>query len=482
MINNNRTESPRVILTHGDGTRQSAFYRAWQSLKDFLGIPLLMSLTALGLSWVLYRLDRQPSGWIQPLRSYLLKHILTTPDTTGALLGLIAGGLFTQTSIVISMLLLALQQSASTMGNLIYDQFLRRHRNQVYVGYVIGTLLIALTLRTTVYDEFNPVVGATVNLVMGIAAIVLLVWFLYATIHQMRPEIIVETIHDMTDKTRGKQQAKLNDFRSQPQLDHPPKAVVKAETHGFLSVIDFDAAKQCVRDCGPDTEVVFQVHIGDYVTHHSSLVEIKAPDAEEAASIARCVSDTLHFGQQRRMDHDPRYGVKQLESIGWTEMSTAKDNPETSLLVLYVLDSLLTKWIAADSKSVSDSETVPIVYEIHSCKTVLDVWESLLVVSSESMQHQAFAEILRSIARIYPDLPPDLRNRADQMLRRATSAMGDHVLTQDLNDALHKLIRTLERSDRHLFAQTIAEAHHKFAASLGTLGNRSTRVKQGESG
>jgi uncharacterized membrane protein len=182
------------------------------------------------------------------------------------------------------------------------------------------------------------------------------------------------------------------------------------------------------------------------------------------------------------MDHDPRYGVKQLESIGWTEMSTAKDNPETSLLVLYVLDSLLTKWIAADSKSVSDSETVPIVYEIHSCKTVLDVWESLLVVSSESMQHQAFAEILRSIAHIYPDLPPDLRNRADQMLRRATSAMGDHVLTQDLNDALHKLIRTLERSDRHLFAQTIAEAHHKFAASLGTLGNRSTRVKQGESG
>jgi uncharacterized protein YpiB (UPF0302 family) len=118
------------------------------------------------------------------------------------------------------------------------------------------------------------------------------------------------------------------------------------------------------------------------------------------------------------------------------------------------------------------------VYRQDTLSEILDTWESLITVSSESMQHQPFAEIIHSLAKVYPRIPDRLQRRANQLIRRSVSAMGDHVLTQDIDNALQELIQVLKEAAQYETAGMLETAHHQLAASLGNLANRSTRAKQ----
>jgi uncharacterized membrane protein len=454
-------------------------YHTGQTLKKFLGIPLVMLLTAIVLSLALYALDHDTPGWLRPTRQYLSRHLFPSSDTTGAFLGGVAGGMFTKTSIVVSMLLLVLQQTASVMGNFIYDQFLRRHRNQLFSGYVVGTLLVALILRTTVGDDFNPVLGAMGVLILIIISMGLLIWFLHSTIQQMRPEVIVETVHDQTDQARERELEFLRHFRSEAQVSRPPEAILYAETHGFLAHIDPETIADCFQaPHPPHTEVNLQVQLGSYVAYHQPLAHINAETTQEAERLARCVGSALRFAKERNMEQDPAYGIKQLEAIGWTEMSTAQDNPETGLIVLYALRNLMSRWTDETATDAPDADPLPIVYAKDTRRDLLDAWESLVIAASESMQHQAFAEVLDSLAHVYPRLPSRLKDRADMLIRRAISSMGEHVLTQDVDSAIQELIRVLNVSTRYKIAITLKTARDKLAASVGKLANRSTRSQQ----
>jgi hypothetical protein len=62
-----------------------------------------------------------------------------------------------------------------------------------------------------------------------------------------------------------------------------------------------------------------------------------------------------------------------------------------------------------------------------------------------------------------------------QSLKRTLSAMGEHVLTAELEGAITSLVATLERSGCARTAAALAAAMHKLAGSIGKLGSRATR-------
>ena len=471
--------APKVVLTAGDRSSNSKLFQARQALKEFLGIPFAMLLGALLLGVGLYALDRNSPSWLLSLRDTVGRHLFRTSDATGAFLGVVGGGLFTQTSIVITMLLLVLQQTASVMGNFVYDQFLRRHRNQVYAGYVLGLLLLTMLLRTTVSDDHNPILGGLVVLILVFISLALLVWFLFSTIEQMRPETIVDTIHDKVQDVKEKEQALLRRFRAEPQLERLPQVTLQAKTQGYVGQIDFDAIETCLEDYSHrDTEIIFRVRTGDYIAYRAPLADIKAGSPEAAEELAQCVGHALRFLRERTMDQDASYGIKQLESIAWTEISTAKDNFETGLMIVHTLRSLIARWAAKETEETDNTDRLPVVYTYDLQLDVIDALESLAIVSSESMQHQVFSEVIHALASVYRWLPEYLKRRADKLLQRAVSAMGDHVLTQDIDDALSELIDALRDEAHYETAQMVQKARSELAASLGKLSNRSTRVKQ----
>lgn len=79
----------------------------------------------MALALATYLLDNASVDWLQPVRRFMSNHVFGDPESTGQLLGAIAGSLITVASITFSLLLLAIQQSAGAMTHSVIDQFLR---------------------------------------------------------------------------------------------------------------------------------------------------------------------------------------------------------------------------------------------------------------------------------------------------------------------------------------------------------------------
>ena len=110
-------------------------------------------------------------------------------------------------------------------------------------------------------------------------------------------------------------------------------------------------------------------------------------------------------------------------------------------------------------------------------RRLLDAFEALAVVSSESMQHQNYIAVLETFSGLFERLPNDQQEAVEDRILRILSALGDHVLTTELEEALTALAAKLRESERWATADAVQTAKEKLAQSVGKLNSRATRVK-----
>ena len=133
------------------------------------------------------------------------------------------------------------------------------------------------------------------------------------------------------------------------------------------------------------------------------------------------------------------------------------------------------RW-ATEPENGSDETPLLVVYPNNVMASPMAAFESLAVVASEAMQHQTLAEIVRTFAITFDRLPGEQQQRAEDVILRSLSGLGDHVLTADLDEALTTLVRTLEGARRFETAAAVRTARAELATTIGKLNSRSTRV------
>jgi len=313
------------IRGHHAEDAEDDIFDLWDAIRrafaEFLTIPtciiVLFLLTAAGS----YILDQTEISAFHALRGILKRHVFAGSKATSDLLGTIAGGIITVTSIIISLLLVALQQSAASLTHEVFDQFLRRRINQFYFGFFVGLALFALVTLATVTESFNPVFGATLAFLLTIMALYLLIVLLYTTINQMRPAVIIEAIRNHTLTARQALRPLMCKTRRSSRSNGASRLPVKARRHGFVTRINVDALGTAVQNIGNDVEVILLVSVGSYVAFEDVIAEIKAGSIEEAAKLEKSVQDAVHCESQRDIVADPAYGIEQMEMIAWTAIS-----------------------------------------------------------------------------------------------------------------------------------------------------------------
>lgn len=164
-------------------------------------------------------------------------------------------------------MLIALQQSASSLTHQVYDQFLRTWYNQVYFGVFVGLSLYALVTLASA-GPLNPVFGGTVALLSTVLAPGLLLVLFYTTVNQMRPVVIIEAIHHHALLARKAQLELLRETRRFASLNASLRPPVHAVAHGFVTRIDVAAIKAAARACS-EVEVVLKANLGTYVVSDS---------------------------------------------------------------------------------------------------------------------------------------------------------------------------------------------------------------------
>lgn len=450
-----------------------------RAFVEFLTLPTALIVAFLLLAASMHILDLSTAAWLAPPRDFLQRHLFADLAATRGLLGTIGGGMITVTSITFSLLLLAVQQTAASLTNQVFDQFLRRRLNQIYFGFFVGLTLYTLTTLATVHSGFNPIYGATMALLLIVVALYLLIVLIHSTINQMRPAVVIAAIHDRTLMARERQLRLIRVTRRAARCSGPISISVTTTKDGFVTQVHVEAIGAALGDAGGDVEINLLISVGSYVAFQDPLATVTARRTEDARRLAGAVRAAIHLERQRDLDTDPAYGVEQLATIGWTSISTAKSNPAPGILTIRRLRDILARWSVEKEDDLPDGRPLPVVYTDNVLPELMDAFESLAIVSSESMQHQSLAEIVRAFALLFERLPLEQQRRAEDLLLRVLATLGDHVLTGDLNAALSALVAALSACGRCEIAEAIRAARDDLAASIGALNSRSTRVPPG---
>ncbi|HEX5386499.1 MAG TPA: DUF2254 family protein [Gemmatimonadales bacterium] len=453
-----------------------------RAFAEFLGLPTLIVIAFLAVAIGSYVLDRGSAGSSDPVRRALERHLFRSPEATRNLLGTVAGGIITVTSITISLLLVAIQQSASTMTAQVFDQFLRRKANQFCFGFLVGLAVFALITLATVTPGFTPVYGGTMTLLLTAVALLLLIFLMYISVNQMRPAVIVASVHDHTIAAWAGERAALRRVRRTPARLDARAEPVHADRHGFVTHLDFDAMARAAEAAGKGAEVSLRVLIGSFVSFGDAVAELRGAEPSKAEAARGAVRRAIRLERKRDFETDACYGILQLETIGWTSVSSSKSNPMPGILCIHALRDLLARWSDEHGNAEAEREAaarehppLPVVYDDEPFDPVFDALESLGVAASESMQHQTLAEILEALAVTYARVPIAWRPRANAMVLRLLSTLGDHVLTAKLETAVSRLGTALREAGELTTAAALRDAADELAASVGHLGARSTR-------
>jgi hypothetical protein len=470
---------PEGILRHAWETSRRAFV-------EFLKVPTFVIIGFLLLALVMYVLDAariDDEGHVsRSMSGGLFSDIQATRD----FLGVISGRIITVTSITLSLLLIAVQQGAASLTSLVFDQFLRRRLNQLYFGFFIGLALYSLVVLASTNSSHQPTYGVAVAGLLTVVALCMLILLIYTTIDQMRPAVIIKSIHDHTLLARRCQLELLSSTRRSPRLSGAASSCVAADRGGFLTRVDVAAIAKAAADA--ETEITIMAAIGDYVAFGELVAEIRTGSGHDLPSLQPVVRKAVALEEQRDLDTDPAFGVEQLATIGWTSISTAKSNPGPGVLAIWNLRDILARWLHSDHAFAAGKDGVadpssPVIYFDNLPIQLMRAFESLAVVASESMQHQSAAEIYRTFATLYHRFPVALRRQADDLLLRSLSGLGDHILTTDLEAALSALSTALTAHGQSQCGAAVVAALDQLKQSIGHLNSRSTRTQaSGERG
>lgn len=450
---------------------RSLMERVRRAFAEFLTIPTLTIAAFLILGALLYYLDqlRIEHGWPTIVAG--------SHESVATLLGTIAGSIITVTSITFSLLLIAVQQSAAALTGQVYDQFLRRRSNQAYFGFFIGLALYCLVILATVREDYTPVYGAAVAFALIVVALYMLILLIYSTIDQMRPVSIIRNIRDHTLAARKAQAKLFSSTRAEPSSPSAEAKRLPAPSSGFLTAIDVGKLDAIGSECAGSGEIVILCCLGDYVSIGQPILELRNSGAALDERTGERLLGALTLEGKRDLGSDAGFGIEQMANIAWTTVSTSKQNPEPGKLVCRALRDLVAHWYGVGERVERGGAECRVVLRDRVPRDLIEGFETLAVVASESMQHHTLAEVYRAAALALKCVPANLHAEVEAMIMRSLSMLGDHALTADLDESIDAVLDALPAGPTRA---AVAKARGQLAETHGVLNSRATRVKNPE--
>ena len=434
--------------------------RLGRGVAEFLRLPLLMTLGFAVPAVALGVLDLA-AGERAPLRG--LAEAMVPGEGASDFVAAVATSIVTVTSITFSVLLLAVQQTASSLTPVVFDQFLRRRSNQVYFGFFIGLSVFCFLVLGMSRPDPGPVYGAVVALVLMVVALVALLMLIHATIDQMRPQSVLRSIQELAMSARERELVLLGRTRPERHSDPgTPERAVAVLDSGYVVSIDLDQLAAAAADAGPDVEVLVDGRLGEHLMFGDVAARLVGVDPADD-SFDEAVRTSFGMDDLRDVDEESGYAIDQLENIAWSAASSAQQSPQTATQAVRVLADLAARWLVAGERDRSvhsaRPQELPVVYTDGAVPRAMDALATVVVASAESRQAATCAEALRGFASMATRLQSDTdRGALAAALDSCLPAVIQHAEVPKLKSALAELETTLQR--RGLDASRTAQVRH----------------------
>lgn len=310
----------------------------WDTLSSTLWfLPAVMTLASIALAVATVALDR----------SMALEHAWFFlysggPEGARSVLSTTAGSMITVAGIAFSTTMVALSFASSELGPRLLRNFMRDRGNQSVLGTFIATFVYCVLVLRTVSGEpaeFVPHVGVTVGLLLALASLGVLIYFIHHAALSLQADYVIgivaleldRAIEHLYPDTMGRDAdpARIDEFAEREKgLRSEDTATVALENSGYLHTVDVDKMMRLATKC--DLVVRILARPGRYIHDGIPVVEIWPANAADDA-IRKAVSDSFAIGRTRTAQQDVEFAINQLVEVAVRALSPGVNDPFTAI-------------------------------------------------------------------------------------------------------------------------------------------------------
>ena len=273
-------------------------------------------------------------------------------DGARAVLQVVAGSVITVTSVTFSLTVVALTTAASLYSPRVLRTFLRDRGNQYVLSTFLATfaycLVVLRTVRTGAGTSgvFVPRAALTVALILALASVAALVYFIHHLTRSLRVGTILGEIQQETLTVITRMQGRSSETASRDTESNQPLPAqarpVPARRSGYVHTISHRSALQFATD--RDFVIWYRRTVGEQVTAGTVIAWAWRPDGQpldDSDEIARVVNDAVRLSRDRTVEEDVAFGIRQLVDIAIRALSPSLNDPTTAVDALGRLSVLL---------------------------------------------------------------------------------------------------------------------------------------------
>lgn len=328
---------------------KSKLHKVWDSLhSSYWFVPTLMAITASGLAFAMLTLDR--AGFLGPVEK--LGWVYTGgPEGARTLLSSVAGSMMSVAGTVFSITLVALQLASSQFGPRLLRNFMQDTGNQIVLGTFISTfiycLLVLRTIRGEDYDVFVPQISVTVGILLAIASIGVLIYFIHHVAVSIQSSHIIAEVgkdlnkaidrlfpenigHSVSDRQRWVEEIPANFERE--------AAPILATGSGYLQALDEEQLINIAKS--KDLLLRLVCRPGKFIVQGRELVTVW-PGKLVDRKLTKQIRDTFILGKERTEQQDAEFPINQLVEIAARAISPGVNDPFTAIRCIDQLSAAL---------------------------------------------------------------------------------------------------------------------------------------------
>ena len=409
----------------------------WIDLQDSLWfVPAVLTTIAAALALATVEvdlrllLDRRPgAGWF----------FGGGAEGARGVLAAIAGTMITVTALVFSITVVALQLAASQLTPRVLRSFMSDRGNQVVLGFFIGTftyaLLVLRAVRAPLEEQgaFVPAVSVTVAIVLALASVGLLIYFIHHAANSMRVSVVVDRVArstlDLADElypaATGERQPTPPNTRSRAEGSAVP---VRSDEAGYLQAVETDA----LLDLAAKGSLTIRIEpcVGDFVLPQTAVALVLPASSTE---IDRAIRRALSLGPERTVQADIGFGVLKLADIAVKALSPGINDPTTAMICVDRLAEVLLRLahrIPPDSVRVLGDGDGQVVLPGPS-------FERLVGIAFDRIRHYGAGDarsaehLVATLGRMSPLVPPVYRPLLGREARSAAAEARTQISVED---------------------------------------------------
>jgi len=313
----------------------------------FLIRPLLISL-ALGLTGMTLSSLEESFPIISAWVPRALFPSRADPQIAQIMLAAIAGSIMTVVSIVFAILLMTLTLASMQFSPRILVSFVRDRVTQWTLGVFLGTFLYcmaALPAARSFPEPFSPVATVTGALILALASVIGLIFFIHHISRSVNVNNIVDRIaretEDVIDEImphkRGLGLRQEDMLFVSGDSEHP----ILNERSGYICFVDIAMLVKLAKAYGLRIRVLRPV--GHFVPPGVPLFSVSRK-SRLTAEREEALRSAFDIGPMRTLQQDVEFGVLLIVDIALRAISPAVNDPSTAINCVDQLTRILMRW------------------------------------------------------------------------------------------------------------------------------------------